>query len=104
MKKLFFSLLFISVFTASFSQDKKGDMSLEDAVLGYYKGLYPSSLTGLSWTLDNQYTYQSSNEFIIINPNKTPETKKRKLITLEKINDLYEGSVPLNRLPWKKSI
>ncbi len=104
MKKLFFSLLFISVFTASFSQDKKGDMSLEDAVLGYYKGLYPSSLTGLSWTLDNQYTYQSSNEFIIINPNKTPETKKRKLITIEKINDLYEGSVPLNRLPWKKSI
>ena len=110
MKNIFFFLSFLFLYTATYGQDKKADLSLEDAVLAYYKGLYPSSLSGLSWTSDNQYVFQNSDEnisengYIILDPNKAYDSKKRKVITLEKLADLCEGPVPLSNLPWEKSI
>ena len=48
---LFFTLLITS--TSLFSQGVKKELTLEDAVLGYYKGLYPDNLYGLDWTSTN---------------------------------------------------
>ena len=65
MKKLFYILLFIigSQITAQQKQ-----MSLDDAVLGYWKGLYPESLRNLQWLKDaDMFLYNNNNKIIIEN-------------------------------------
>ena len=51
MKKIL-SFLFICTFILGYSQKK--ELTIEDAVLGYYKGLYPSSLTSLQWVQNSE--------------------------------------------------
>lgn len=49
--------LFLLATSLTFGQTKT--LTLEDATLGYYKGLYPQRLQGLQWVSDTDHTYVS---------------------------------------------
>jgi len=96
MKKLF-SLLFLSVFFLGFSQQK--ELSIEDAVLGYYKGLYPTSLTNLQWVKNtNIFAYQKENELIFTDAKNNTITST---LSLEKLQKSYST---LKRFPRLSTI
>jgi len=84
MKKIFFALFF-STFFLGFSQEKT--LTLNDAVLGYYKGLYPSYLHQLQWVKNSyNYVYQKDNQLFIKNA-KT--NAKINAITFKSIQKVY---------------
>ena len=62
MKKLIY-LLFISTCFFGFSQQK--ELSIENDVLGYAKGLYPSILQNSHWLNDADiYVFKKENELL----------------------------------------
>ena len=65
---LFFTLLITS--TSLFGQGIKKELTLEDAVLGYYKGLYPDNLYGLDWTSTNSLYRKEKDALVIYQPTK----------------------------------
>lgn len=91
MKKLI-SLLFLCTFFLGFSQQQ--NLSIDDAVLGYYKGLYPSSLQNLKW-VDNSniYVFQKENDLIFTN------AKTTKVINTISFNELQKTYPTLKRFP-----
>ncbi|MBI9041167.1 DPP IV N-terminal domain-containing protein [Lutibacter sp.] len=96
MKKIT-TLLFICTFFLGFSQQK--NISIEDAVLGYYKGLYPTSLNNLQWVSNtNSYVYQKENN-IIFSDVKTNNVIQN--ISLEELQKTYTN---LKRLPYIQEI
>jgi dipeptidyl-peptidase-4 len=91
MKNLL-SLLFICTFLLGNAQQK--ELSIEDAVLGYYKGLYPSSLSNLHWVENtNVYVHQKDNELIFTDAKTNKVTAK---LTLEQLQKTYST---LKRFP-----
>ncbi|NOR27796.1 MAG: prolyl oligopeptidase family serine peptidase [Lutibacter sp.] len=96
MKKIF-SLLFLCTFLLGYSQQQ--NLTVDDAVLGYYKGLYPSSLQNLKW-VDNSdlYVFQKENELIFTNAKTNKVIKK---ITLE---ELQKSFPTLKRFPRLQKI
>jgi len=95
MKK-FLSFLFICTFILGYSQQK--ELSIEDAVLGYYKGLYPSSLTNLQWVNNSfNYVFQKENEYVFTNA-ETGMVEKTDL------NDLKKAYPQLQRIPYIQEI
>ncbi|MFA5298078.1 MAG: DPP IV N-terminal domain-containing protein [Lutibacter sp.] len=91
MKKLI-SFLFICSFVLGFSQQKT--LSLEDAVLGYQKGLNPATLTQLKWVSNsNTYIYQKDNALLFTD---AVSNKIVKNISLEELQNSYPE---LKRLP-----
>jgi len=91
MKKII-SLLFVCTFFLGFSQQK--ELSIEDAVLGYYKGLYPKSISNLHWVKNtNIYTSQKNSE-IVFTDAKT--NKVTNTITLSQLQSVYST---LKRMP-----
>ena len=96
MKKIL-SFLFICTFILGYSQKK--ELTIEDAVLGYYKGLYPSSLTSLQWVQNSEnYVFQKENEFVFTDANTKKIVNK---ITLEDVQKEYPT---LKRLPQLQEI
>jgi dipeptidyl-peptidase-4 len=84
MKKLL-SILFVCTFLLGYSQQK--ELSIEDAVLGYYKGLYPTSLNNLNWVKNSDtYIFQKENKLVFTNAktNKTTLT-----LPLEELQKTY---------------
>ncbi len=82
MKKII-SLLFLCTFFLGFSQQK--ELTIEDAVSGYYKGLYPASLSNLHWVDNsNTYVYQKDNELIFTDAKTSKISKKLTLTELQK--------------------
>lgn len=64
MKKIVYLFVFLSI--TVFAQKK--ELSLDDAVLGYYKGLYPQTLRNLQWVKnENTFLYQKNDEIIFKN-------------------------------------
>ncbi len=71
------TLLFILIYVGVYSQEQnlgavrmeddiKKELSLEDAVLGYYKGLYPKSLRGFQWVRGkDSYIYMEDGKYIM---------------------------------------
>lgn len=91
MKKLL-SILFLSVFFLGFSQQK--ELSIEDAVLGYYKGLYPTSLTNLQWIENtNTYVFQKENELIFT------DAKNNEITSTLSLEQLQKSYSTLKRFP-----
>ena len=81
MKKIL-SLLFLITFFLGFSQQK--ELSIEDAVLGYYKGLYPKSLSNLQWVKNtNIYVQQKENSLIFTDAKTTKVTSTLSLNQLQ---------------------
>ena len=64
----FLAALILSI--ACYSQNPKEELTLEDAVMGYYKGLYPENMYGTDWTSTNKLYRKKGNEIIIYEPNK----------------------------------
>ncbi len=65
MKKLSYILLFVLSWQLSAQQK---DLSLRDAVLGYYKGLYPKTLRNLQWVKDtDQFLYRDGQGVVFKN-------------------------------------
>ena len=91
MKKyLYLIILFIT--TNTFAQTKK--MSLEDAVLGYYKGLYPKSLSNLQWIKNSdKFIYKKDGKILIFDTNH----QKQYEISLK---DFKKVLPDLKRLPY----
>ena len=91
MKKIFL-LLFLSTFILGFSQQKT--LSLEDAVLGYQKGLNPTSLNDLKWVNNsNTYVFQKDNALIFTDAVSKTVTKNIPL------SDLQKSYAELKRFP-----
>ena len=96
MKQLF-SFLFLCTFFLGFSQQQ--NLSVDDAVLGYYKGLYPSSLQNLKW-VDNSdtYVFLKENELLFTDAKTTKIVKK---ISFEELQKTYPT---LKRFPRLQEI
>ena len=50
MRTVFTFLAALTLSMASYSQNPKEELTLKDAVMGYYKGLYPENMYGADWT------------------------------------------------------
>jgi dipeptidyl-peptidase-4 len=92
MKKILYILLFVLTYT-SFAQNK--EISLEDAVLGYYKGLYPKSLNNLQWVKNQDVFIYNDNGTLIFK-----EAKKNKQIRSLRKEDLVDFKKDLKYLPY----
>jgi dipeptidyl-peptidase-4 len=96
MKKIFSFILFVSFFIG-FAQQK--ELTIDDAVLGYYKGLYPMGLYNLNWVENtNNYVYQQGNDLVFFNAKSTDEINK---ISFETLKENYPD---LRRFPRISSI
>ncbi|MGV6846086.1 MAG: DPP IV N-terminal domain-containing protein [Lutibacter sp.] len=96
MKKIITYLFLTSLFIG-FSQEKT--LTLNDAVLGYYKGLYPQRLQQLQWiTNTNNYIYQTENQFVISSANNNQPVLN---ISLNQLKNQFPN---LKRLPWLNKI
>ena len=62
MKKVI-TLLSILFLFQGYAQEK--ELTLNDAVLGRYKGLYPKSMNGLQWLSPTKYVYSNANTYVI---------------------------------------
>ena len=90
MKKITF-LLFIVAFSVSAQQK---ELSLDDAVLGYYKGLYPKNLRNLQWLKDSPVFLSQDNKQIIFKDAKNKIVNK---ISKETFTKVFEDR---KRLPY----
>ncbi len=81
MKRIFLVLVAFLV-TNTFAQQK--ELTLKDAVLGYYKGLYPKNLNGLQWISNTKYVYTDTDSFIIKDVNDTHFNEKFSLEAFQK--------------------
>lgn len=82
MKKIFL-LLFLGTYILGFSQQKT--LNLEDAVLGYQKGLNPSALNDLKWVNNsNTYVFQKDNALIFTEAFTNKVTKNIPFAELQK--------------------
>ncbi|MBT8317002.1 MAG: prolyl oligopeptidase family serine peptidase [Lutibacter sp.] len=83
MRRIFF-ILFLTTFFVGFSQ--QNTLTIDDAVLGYYKGLYPTSLQNLKWVDDsNTYVFQKENELIFTDAKTGKKIKSLSLVQLQVI-------------------
>ena len=86
------SFLFLCTFFLGFSQQK--ELTVDDAVLSYYKGLYPSSLQNLKWVDNsNLYVFQKENELIFTN------AKTNKVVKKVALQDVQKTYSTLKRFP-----
>ncbi len=94
MKK---SILLLLVFLTLQGYSQQKELTLNDAVLGYYKGLYPEKLNGLQWVSESKFAYIENNSYIIKNLDNSDSQK----ITLEN----FKRELPdIKYLPWVKFI
>jgi dipeptidyl-peptidase-4 len=64
--KLWFPIFLITFLFSTFVQAQEKHLSMEDAVLGYYKGLYPKRVNGLNWVKDADNFVLSEKESFVI--------------------------------------
>ncbi len=92
MKKYLAYLLVIFISLSTTAQQKK--LSLEDAVLGYYKGLYPKSLSNLQWIKNtDHFLYKKDGKILI----KNAENQNLKEIDLNEFKTVFPEK---KRLPY----
>jgi len=85
MKKIIYILLFIVSWQISAQQK---ELSLEDAVLGYYKGLYPETLRNLQWVRNTpEFLYQDRNKITF----KNTENQVVRTIKLSELKNLVSN-------------
>ena len=86
MKKYITSLFLITVFFDLISQDlKTKELTLENAVMGFYNGLYPNNMYGLKWADSNMLYLAKGDDIRILSPFSK---NKEKTLSLKK--DLIE--------------
>jgi dipeptidyl-peptidase-4 len=84
--------------TISFSQNKS--LTVEDAVMGYYNGLYPENITGLQWVPGTEL-YSAINSNILYVFDNTGKIKKK--LTLAEIKTTLKNPELsyMPRLTWE---
>ena len=87
MRTVFTFLAALTLSIASYSQNPKEELTLKDAVMGYYKGLYPENMYGTDWTSTNKLYRKKGNEILVYEPNKKG-AKKWTAKTLKYSDDL----------------
>ncbi len=92
MKKYLKIIFFFLVFPALFAQEQK-TLSLEDAVFGWWKGLYPKRVTNLQWAKDAPLFMFSQADSIII---RDVNNQTRRVISKETLKKSFPG---LKNLP-----
>ncbi|MDO5654552.1 MAG: DPP IV N-terminal domain-containing protein [Flavobacteriaceae bacterium] len=96
MKKNF-ALIFLFALFCGFGQNKT--LTLEDATLGYWKGLYPETLESIRWlNSGNSYMYVVDNHLVFFDAASGKETSKYSL------TDFQKAYPQLNRFPSLKNI
>ncbi len=91
MKKHLYILLFVLAWQVGAQQK---ELTLKDAVLGYYKGLYPKSLRNLQWLKrTDDYMYNDGDKIIIKNALDQGQTSVG-------LSDLSKAIKDLKRLPY----
>ncbi len=84
------------MFVQTNAQTKK--MSLEDAVLGYYKGLYPGALRNLKWVKNSDlYMYNVKGKIVIKDVN---DNIKKEIL----LKDFNQNFSDLKRVPYVEEI
>ncbi len=92
IKKLGLLILFISV---SISAQEKKTLSLNDATLGYYKGLYPKNIYNLKWVDNsNVYMQRKNNNFVFT------DAKNNEVVRTITLADFQKAYPKLQRLPF----
>ena len=87
------------VLTFGILQAQQKTLTLEDATLGYWKGLYPESMQSLQWLSEgNTYMYVHENEIVFYDASTGKESGK---YSLENFQKAYPQ---LKRFPSMKSI
>jgi dipeptidyl-peptidase-4 len=93
MKKYTSLLVFFFFVTSIFAQEQK-ELTLEDAVFGYYKGLYPENLSQLQWSKNsNEFLYKKGDSLIITDA----ATLTKHAVKKEEIARVVDG---VKRLPY----
>ncbi|MCT4581307.1 MAG: S9 family peptidase [Flavobacteriales bacterium] len=93
MKSIFITL-FISIYSFAVIGQLK-ELTLEDAVLGYYKGLYPESLRNLQWVKNtSNYAYVTVDGLII------KSAKNQKTIQTITLDELKVKVASLEYFPY----
>ena len=94
MKKLTFIIFLLSIFLVS-AQDTK-HLTLEDAVLGYYKGLYPAQKS-LQWVSNtNSYAHVEDNTLYFESVLFSNVEKKSEILKLKELQKVIPN---LKRMP-----
>ncbi len=94
MKKI---IILIGVLFLGSLHAQQKELTLETAVLGYSKGLYPKSMKALQWADNATYCYQENDAYILKNIKKNTEVK----ITLA---DFQAAFPSVKRLPRLSNI
>jgi len=82
MKKILYILLFILSWQLNAQQK---ELSLRDAVLGYYKGLYPKTLRNLQWVKNTDQFLYREGQGVVIKNTTNQALKKVNLEQLKKV-------------------
>ena len=81
----------------SIGQENTKSLSLKSAVLSYYNGLYPRSLSNLKWTKDNLISYRNDSMLFFQHPKKS----NPKTITIAELNKIDSN---IKRIPYFSSL
>jgi len=96
MKKIY-TLVLLFLITALFAQEKK-HLTVSDAVLGYYKGLYPERKS-LQWIAGSNEIAVKNKNSLFANDAMRPEMGKRTaFLTLEELQKTYPE---VKRFPYR---
>lgn len=93
-------LLIIFLFTGLISNAQSKELTIESSVMGYYQGLYPSSLRSMQWLTDvNKYAHRINDSYFILPASALPNSKVAEQITIENIK-----LDSMDKLPYLSSI
>ena len=81
---LLFIIQFCFIYNAQ--SNNENSLTLSDAVLGYYKNLYPKNLNGINWNENNELYIRKKNELIVF----SSLDKWKKKLTEEQLNRIRE--------------
>lgn len=97
MKSLFITLFVLTFSLSNFAQLK--ELTLEDAVLGHYKGLYPESLRNLQWV-------KNTNNFAFITEKglEIKSAKNQKTVKTITLEELKKIAPSLEYFPYIENI
>ncbi len=95
MKRNIFILFIGFLLAGSLQAQTKQKLTLEDAVLGYYKGLYPKRLSNLQWSQDKDvFLYRTDSSWII----KNTQGKIEEEISLKELDKHVDDTI--KRMPY----
>ncbi|MDG4945882.1 S9 family peptidase [Weeksellaceae bacterium KMM 9713] len=96
--KYFTVLVLLVSLQFGMAQEKK-TLTLEDATLGYWKGLYPENLSGLRWVEDdNSYAYNDEDAIVFFDPVSLKEQRRIRLADLQKVYPQLKRLPPMKNL------